>query len=111
MEGSGAIHIRFRQMDSVLQIQVQDTGKGIPRHLHKKVFKTGFTTKKRGWGIGLSLSKRIMEQYHKGSLQITWSEPGKGTIFTVTIPLPSNQAWNDSPAGSSQATIAEPTAV
>lgn len=89
MEGSGEIHIRFRQVNNLLQIQVQDTGKGIPRHLHQKVFKAGFTTKKRGWGIGLSLSKRIMEQYHKGSLQITWSEPGKGTTFTVSIPLPS----------------------
>ena len=111
MEGRGAIHIRFRQQGRLLQIQVQDTGKGIPGHLHKKVFKAGFTTKKRGWGIGLSLSKRIMEQYHKGTLQITWSEPGRGTIFTVTIPLPSNQAQNGSPADSSPATIAEPTAV
>ncbi|MBH2005620.1 MAG: HAMP domain-containing histidine kinase [Sphingobacteriia bacterium] len=92
MEGKGAIHIRFLQQGHQLLIQVQDTGKGIPKHLLNKVFKAGFTTKKRGWGIGLSLSKRIMEQYHKGLLNITWSELGKGTVFTVTIPLPSNPA-------------------
>ncbi|GAC1439728.1 MAG: hypothetical protein NVSMB63_05320 [Sediminibacterium sp.] len=68
-------------------IDVADSGKGITKNNLDKVFKPGFTTKKRGWGLGLSLSKRIMEQYHKGKLFVKWSEPGKGTTFRLVLPL------------------------
>lgn len=87
MEGKGAIHIHFQKDEKHLIINVTDTGKGIPKHLQQKVFNPGFTTKKRGWGIGLSLSKRIIEQYHQGRLFIKWSEQNKGTTFSVEIPL------------------------
>ena len=91
MNGKGAIHIDFHLESNELIINVRDTGKGIPKSNLSNVFKAGFTTKKRGWGIGLSLSKRIIEQYHNGKLFVKWSEPGKGTIFTVAIPLPAKQ--------------------
>jgi signal transduction histidine kinase len=64
---------------------ITDTGKGISKHNIAKVFKPGFTTKKRGWGLGLSLAKRIMEQYHKGELFVKQSEPGKGTTFRIVL--------------------------
>lgn len=90
MDGKGAIHINFEKNSSQLLIHVSDTGKGIAKQHLNNVFKAGFTTKKRGWGIGLSLSKRIMEQYHNGKLFIHSSEQGKGTTFSVLIPLPNN---------------------
>ena len=89
MDGKGAIHINFEKNNSQLLINVRDTGKGIAKQHLNNVFKAGFTTKKRGWGIGLSLSKRIIEQYHNGKLFIKWSEQGKGTTFTVVLPLTS----------------------
>lgn len=89
MDGKGAIHINFEKNNSQLFIHVSDTGKGIAKQHVNNVFKAGFTTKKRGWGIGLSLSKRIIEQYHNGKLFIKWSEQGKGTTFTVVLPLAS----------------------
>ncbi|MEM0998984.1 MAG: HAMP domain-containing sensor histidine kinase [Bacteroidota bacterium] len=67
-------------------IDVQDTGKGIPKHQHKTVFKPGFTTKKRGWGLGLSLTRRVVENYHKGKIFVQWSEVGRGTTFRVMLP-------------------------
>ncbi|HEY0732556.1 MAG TPA: ATP-binding protein [Chitinophagaceae bacterium] len=68
-----------------LIIDVADTGKGISSQNISKVFNPGFTTKKRGWGLGLSLSKRIIEQYHKGTLNVKYSEPGKGTTFRIVL--------------------------
>jgi signal transduction histidine kinase len=64
---------------------VTDTGKGISKQNISNVFKPGFTTKKRGWGLGLSLSKRIIEQYHKGELFVKNSEQGKGTTFRIVL--------------------------
>jgi signal transduction histidine kinase len=64
---------------------VTDTGKGISKNIIAKVFDPGFTTKKRGWGLGLSLSKRIIEQYHKGSIFVKHSEQGKGTTFRIEL--------------------------
>jgi signal transduction histidine kinase len=64
---------------------VQDTGKGIPNHQVKKIFNPGFTTKKRGWGLGLSLSRRIIEKYHHGSIFVKHTEVGKGTTFRITL--------------------------
>ncbi|WP_026751517.1 PAS domain-containing sensor histidine kinase [Sediminibacterium sp. C3] len=86
MDGKGSIHITMTQQGNQLNILVKDSGKGIPNNQWKKVFQPGFTTKKRGWGIGLSLSKRIIEQYHKGQLFVQSSEIGKGTIFCIQLP-------------------------
>jgi signal transduction histidine kinase len=86
MEGKGSIRIDISQTEKNVLIDVSDTGKGISKQNQTKVFKPGFTTKKRGWGLGLSLSKRIIEQYHKGSLTVKQSEPGKGTTFRIVLP-------------------------
>jgi len=85
MEGKGIIKIDIQDAEKNLVIDVSDTGKGISKQNIGKVFKPGFTTKKRGWGLGLSLSKRIIEQYHKGSLSVKSSEPGKGTTFRIVL--------------------------
>jgi signal transduction histidine kinase len=85
MEGKGTIKISVRENESNVFIDVSDTGKGIAKQHVRQVFKPGFTTKKRGWGLGLSLSKRIIEQYHKGQLFVKNSEPGKGTTFRIVI--------------------------
>ena len=66
-------------------VDVTDSGKGISKQNIAKVFKPGFTTKKRGWGLGLTLCKRIIEQYHKGELFVKHSEPGKGTTFRIVL--------------------------
>lgn len=85
MDGKGAIDIRVMNHPQQVRIDVSDTGKGIPKHLVKKIFSPGFTTKKRGWGLGLSLSRRIIEQYHHGSLFVKHSEIGKGTTFRIIL--------------------------
>ncbi len=85
MDGKGAIAITFYDTAKQVVIDVADSGKGISRHNVGKVFKPGFTTKKRGWGLGLSLSKRIIDQYHKGQLFVKQSELGKGTIFRIVL--------------------------
>jgi len=85
MDGKGAIDIVISNEPTRVIIDVTDNGKGITKQNLGKVFKPGFTTKKRGWGLGLSLSKRIIEQYHKGELFVKWSEPGKGTTFRVVL--------------------------
>ena len=85
MEGKGSIHVDINEQTETIIIDVTDTGKGISKQNISKVFKPGFTTKKRGWGLGLSLSKRIIEQYHKGSLTVKNSEPGKGTTFRIVL--------------------------
>ena len=85
MEGAGKIMITVDEQQKDVIVDVADTGKGISAANIKEVFRPGFTTKKRGWGLGLSLSKRIIEQYHKGSLFVKNSEPGKGTTFRIVI--------------------------
>ncbi|MDB5198847.1 MAG: sensor histidine kinase [Chitinophagaceae bacterium] len=85
MEGRGSINIKIRNETDNIIIDVTDTGKGISKKNLNKVFKPGFTTKKRGWGLGLSLSKRIIEQYHKGHLIVKHSEPGRGTTFRIIL--------------------------
>lgn len=85
MEGRGSITVDIRRERDQVQIDVTDTGKGIaPQHL-RNVFKPGFTTKKRGWGLGLSLSRRIIAQYHKGEIFVKHSEVGKGTTFRILV--------------------------
>ena len=85
MEGRGAIRIDIRDGEKNVTIDVSDTGKGISSQNLSRVFMPGFTTKKRGWGLGLSLSKRIIEQYHRGQLSVKSSEPGKGTTFRIVL--------------------------
>ncbi|MDE6309851.1 MAG: ATP-binding protein, partial [Muribaculaceae bacterium] len=67
-------------------VEVSDTGRGIPRKRQKTVFTPGYTTKKRGWGLGLTLAKRIIEQYHSGKIYVASSEPGRGTTFRIDLP-------------------------
>lgn len=85
MEGKGSITIDIRESISNITIDVTDTGKGISAQNISKVFKPGFTTKKRGWGLGLSLSRRIVEQFHRGQIFVKSSEPGKGTTFRIVL--------------------------
>jgi signal transduction histidine kinase len=85
MEGRGSITINIQDQEKEILIDVTDTGKGIAARNLQKVFKPGFTTKKRGWGLGLSLSKRIIEQYHKGQLFVRQSDLGKGTTFRIVL--------------------------
>ena len=85
MEGKGSIQVKIKNEVASIIIDVTDTGKGISSQNVSNVFKPGFTTKKRGWGLGLSLSKRIIEQYHKGELFVKHSEPGKGTTFRIVL--------------------------
>lgn len=85
MEGKGSIAVQIRQQAEGVLIDVTDSGKGIARQNIHKVFKPGFTTKKRGWGLGLSLSRRIIEQYHKGQLFVKQSELNKGTTFRIVL--------------------------
>ncbi|MBR3611878.1 MAG: HAMP domain-containing histidine kinase [Bacteroidaceae bacterium] len=85
MNGAGAITVTVSQNDSKAFVEIADTGKGIPKSKHKRVFEPGYTTKKRGWGLGLSLAKRIMEQYHKGRIFVKQSAPGKGTTFRMEL--------------------------
>jgi len=82
----GEIQLRAGTRGKSFFIDVSDTGKGIPKSHFRKVFQPGFTTKKRGWGLGLSLSKRIIEQYHKGRIFVKQSEVGKGTTFRIILP-------------------------
>jgi signal transduction histidine kinase len=85
MEGKGTIDITLTNTPQQVWIDVQDSGKGIPRHQVKKIFNPGFTTKKRGWGLGLSLSRRIIEKYHHGSLFVKQTEPTRGTTFRIIL--------------------------
>ena len=85
MEGKGSINITIKNETANIVIDVTDTGKGISKQNIANVFKPGFTTKKRGWGLGLSLSKRIIEQYHKGEVFVKHSESGKGTTFRIVL--------------------------
>ena len=85
MEGKGSIQVKIKNEVASIIIDVTDTGKGITKQNMANVFKPGFTTKKRGWGLGLSLSKRIIEQYHKGELFVKHSEPGRGTTFRIVL--------------------------
>jgi signal transduction histidine kinase len=85
MEGKGNIIVDIFNENKKTIIDVIDTGKGISKQNFSKVFKPGFTTKKRGWGLGLSLSKRIVEQFHKGRIYVKQSEQGKGTTFRIEL--------------------------
>ncbi len=87
MEGEGQITIRvFAQKNDEIVLDISDTGKGMSKSIQKTVFKPGYSTKARGWGLGLTLSRRIVEQYHGGRIFILASAPGKGTTFRIVLP-------------------------
>lgn len=85
MDGTGKIEITVRQVEDQVQIDIADNGKGIPSNKLKTVFQPGYTTKTRGWGLGLSLVKRIVEDFHKGKVFVLKSEVGVGTTFRITL--------------------------
>lgn len=86
MSGEGRIDITVKNKNDIVTILIKDTGKGIPRKNFKTVFNPGYTTKKRGWGLGLTLVKRIIEEYHNGKIYVKESEVGKGTTFCIELP-------------------------
>lgn len=86
IEREGSIKIHLSESQKFLKIEVEDSGKGIPYRQLKAVFRPGFTTKSRGWGLGLSLAKRIVENYHKGKIMVAKSELGSGTTFRISLP-------------------------
>ncbi len=85
MQGKGKLTITVFQDNSYAKVLITDTGKGLPKRLHRQIFDPGYTTKKRGWGLGLSLAKRIIEDYHKGRIYIKKSEMGIGTSFMIEL--------------------------
>ncbi len=86
MDGEGKIAFKTYENENRVFIELSDSGKGMPPNMHKRIFQPGFTTKKRGWGLGLSLAKRIMEQYHQGKISVKQSKPGSGTVFLLELP-------------------------
>ncbi|ANW97315.1 histidine kinase [Wenyingzhuangia fucanilytica] len=86
MQGKGNIDIQLIDSNSGIKILITDTGKGIPKNLHKKIFEPGFTTKTRGWGLGLSLTKRIINKYHNGKVFVKQSQQHTGSTFQINIP-------------------------
>lgn len=90
MEGSGKIDIAIRPEKNKAIIEISDTGKGIARKNQKAIFNPGFTTKSRGWGLGLTLTKRIIEEYHGGLIYVKKSEIGVGTTFAIELPMAEN---------------------
>lgn len=85
MEGNGEITVRITETDKNALIDISDTGKGIPKSAFNKIFNPGFTTKQRGWGLGLSLAKRIVEEYHSGRIFVRYSEVGKGSCIRIVM--------------------------
>jgi signal transduction histidine kinase len=87
-EGGGRVEISTAHLarDGAVEVLVADTGKGLTAAERRRVFLPGYSTKRRGWGLGLALARRIIEEYHKGRLVVKWSEPGKGTTFSITLP-------------------------
>ena len=85
MQKKGALKLAITPLGKHVKITISDTGKGMHKSLFKQIFKPGFTTKKRGWGLGLSLSKRIVEDYHKGKISVQKSEIAKGTTFEILL--------------------------
>jgi signal transduction histidine kinase len=85
MEGQGEIIYTLSDKGKIISLDIRDTGKGIPKSKFRTIFSPGFTTKKRGWGLGLSLAKRIIESYHKGKIYVKSSEIGVGTTFCIEL--------------------------
>jgi signal transduction histidine kinase len=87
MKGKGSLKVSIENEGKLVTIKVSDTGKGIPKNQFTQVFEPGFTTKKRGWGLGLSLTKRIVQDYHKGKIKVVESELGKGTTIQISYKI------------------------
>lgn len=87
MQSKGAISIRYGAGEEHAFIEIQDTGKGLPRAQWEKIFRPGYTTRQRGWGLGLSLARRIVQDYHKGRIYVRHSEIGVGTTFRILLTL------------------------
>ncbi len=85
MKGKGKLTLTLQEKGTLVSLTVKDSGKGIPKALHNKIFDPGFTSKKRGWGLGLSLAKRIIETYHEGKVRVKRSEVGKGTTMEIVL--------------------------
>ncbi len=85
MEGEGRLTFNILNEDGKVVVEVSDTGKGMEKKMYKRIFEPGFTTKKRGWGLGLSLAKRIVTEYHKGRIFVKQSEVGRGTTFRIEL--------------------------
>jgi signal transduction histidine kinase len=85
MEGKGSLTIDIREEARLVTIDFTDTGKGMPKKVFKSIFRPGYTSKKRGWGLGLSLASRIIRNYHKGKLFVKASAPGKGATFRIIL--------------------------
>jgi len=85
LNGQGQIEIALTDFTQVIYIDIRDTGKGIPKSMFKTIFKPGFTTKKKGWGLGLSLAKRIVEAYHDGKIFVHQSELNKGSVIRIVL--------------------------
>ncbi|MFD1614523.1 sensor histidine kinase [Gelatiniphilus marinus] len=85
MKGRGKLTVEISQLENNVKVSVSDTGKGIPKSQFKKIFEPGFTTKKRGWGLGLSLTKRIIEDFHNGKIKVLQSEINKGTTIQIAL--------------------------
>ncbi len=85
MKGKGTLHISLKEMPQTVEIQFQDSGGGMQKDIAAQIFKPGYTTKKRGWGLGLSLAKRIVEEFHSGKISLLKTEIGKGSVFQVLL--------------------------
>jgi signal transduction histidine kinase len=85
MRGRGKLDVVIEMEGEFVKINVTDTGKGIQKSQFKSIFEPGFTTKKRGWGLGLSLTKRIVEEYHNGKIKVLHSEINKGTTMQISF--------------------------
>ena len=85
MEGHGEITIQIAETDRNFYIDISDAGKGIPKRAYKKIFNPGYTTKQRGWGLGLSLAKRIIEEFHQGKIYVRNSEIGMGSCIRIAM--------------------------
>lgn len=96
MENNGTITINLKRKEENIIIDITDTGKGVPKSQFTTIFQPGFSTKKRGWGLGLSLAKRIIENYHHGKIFIKWSEVGKGTTFRIILGINLTDKVNNS---------------
>ena len=96
MEGKGVITISVERKDKHVYIDITDTGKGIDRRNFKRIFQPGYTSKQRGWGLGLSLAQRIIEDYHRGKLFVKQSQLGVGTTFRIELAVESGEETKDS---------------
>mgnify|MGYP000117882871 CR=1 FL=1 len=85
MKGKGQLKLEISQLENNVSILISDTGKGLSKNQFKTIFETGYTTKKRGWGLGLSLAKRIIEEFHNGQIKVLHSEIGKGTTMKISM--------------------------